>query len=151
MKNGEKIEIVKLKIVKNRTEHYQSLVLKSALIELSKKLLENNAVEAIIVIGVDTNLKPTVIYFIDGDVNQCTVYIKTIFKILLLSNSASFFIAHNHPANSLTASEMDWVITNKLYKAGKLMDLELIDHLIFNSSCDESNSLRLSPRWGMDI
>ena len=55
---------------------------------------------------------------------------KIIFSILLNSGASAFIISHNHPSGSLTPSEMDLNITKKLKEGGKLLDINLLDHLI---------------------
>lgn len=68
---------------------------------------------------------------------------KKIFKIALDFNASSMILAHNHPSNNLKPSQNDIHLTNKLRDAGKLLDLQVIDHLIigndsYYSFADES-------------
>jgi DNA repair protein RadC len=80
--------------------------------------------------------------------NQCAVYPTNVFRFLLTSGAASFILAHNHPGGSSHASEADWKLTERLKKAGELLDLPLLDHiLITETACI---SLRESSRWGRD-
>lgn len=55
---------------------------------------------------------------------------KVIFKIAFEHNASSLVLAHNHPSGNLKPSESDVQITKKLIKAGSVLDLPIIDHLI---------------------
>jgi DNA repair protein RadC len=55
---------------------------------------------------------------------------KMIFSIALKSCGSYLVFAHNHPSQNLQPSAQDLAITKRLVEAGKLLDLEVIDHLI---------------------
>ena len=65
-----------------------------------------------------------------GGVSGTVVDIKIILGIALKCNASSIVIAHNHPSGSLQPSETDKSITKKLKEACKLLDLNLLDHLV---------------------
>jgi len=44
--------------------------------------------------------------------------------------AAQIIIAHNHPSGEITPSEDDLIITKRLVKAGEILGIELIDHLV---------------------
>lgn len=51
-------------------------------------------------------------------------------KTAILSNSASILICHNHPSGQPEPSPEDIEVTKRLAEAGRIMGIELIDHLI---------------------
>lgn len=55
---------------------------------------------------------------------------KIIFKTAIDNHGTFIILAHNHPSGNLHPSEDDLVITQKLTEAGKLLDLNVLDHLI---------------------
>jgi len=55
---------------------------------------------------------------------------KIIFKEALAINACGIILAHNHPSGQLIASEQDKKLTSELIKFGKMIDLQIIDHLI---------------------
>lgn len=55
---------------------------------------------------------------------------KIIFKIALEEPASGIIVAHNHPSGNLTASQQDIELTKKLKEAGKLLEIQLLDHLI---------------------
>ncbi|MCD4694607.1 MAG: DNA repair protein RadC [Bacteroidales bacterium] len=55
---------------------------------------------------------------------------KKIFKMALENNATSIILCHNHPSGSVHPSEQDLALTKKLKKAGSLLDLPVLDHII---------------------
>jgi DNA repair protein RadC len=55
---------------------------------------------------------------------------KIIFKLALDTLGSSIILAHNHPSGNLTASQADIDLTKKLKEAGKLLEIQVLDHLI---------------------
>lgn len=55
---------------------------------------------------------------------------KIIFKLALDELASGIILAHNHPSGNLTASQADLDLTKKLKEAGKLLDIQILDHLI---------------------
>lgn len=56
---------------------------------------------------------------------------KIIFKSALEELASGIIVAHNHPSGNLTASQADLTLTQRLKEAGKLLEIQLLDHLIF--------------------
>ncbi len=56
---------------------------------------------------------------------------RIIFKHALENSSSSLVLCHNHPSGSLKASEDDCRLTKKLVAGAKLLDIHIIDHIIF--------------------
>ncbi|RZK76251.1 MAG: DNA repair protein [Pedobacter sp.] len=55
---------------------------------------------------------------------------KIIFAVALKTNSSKLILSHNHPSGNLTPSEADKRLTQKLKEGGKLLDIEVCDHII---------------------
>ena len=55
---------------------------------------------------------------------------KIIFKLALDDLASGVILAHNHPSGNLTASQADLDLTKKLKDAGKLLDIQVLDHII---------------------
>ena len=58
---------------------------------------------------------------------------KIIFAIALKGNASAIILCHNHPSGNLKTSEADRRITEQLKSGGKLLEIEVHDHLIINS------------------
>lgn len=65
-----------------------------------------------------------------GSVSASLVHPREVFKAALLANTYAIIVAHNHPGGSLTASREDLETTEQLIKAGKLLGVSVIDHVI---------------------
>jgi DNA repair protein RadC len=55
---------------------------------------------------------------------------KIIFKLAVDELASGIILAHNHPSGNLTASQADVDLTKKLREAGKLLDIQVLDHII---------------------
>ena len=90
--------------------------------------------ENFVLIGLNTKLQVNMlsIAFVGG-VNSVHVEMPAIFQRLLMSNSSQFIIAHNHPSGNLTPSEGDIHLTRRIKRAGNLMGIKLLDHIIVNN------------------
>lgn len=65
-----------------------------------------------------------------GTVNSSIVGVREIFQKALLANSVSIILMHNHPSGSPDPSREDISVTKKAAEAGKLLGVELLDHIV---------------------
>ena len=65
-----------------------------------------------------------------GTLNASLVHPREIFKEALDKNACSVILAHNHPSGDNEPSEDDLEITKKLIEAGKIMGVDVLDHVI---------------------
>jgi len=65
-----------------------------------------------------------------GSLNCTVVSPREVFKAAILANAASIIVAHNHPSGDVTPSPEDIQVTKTLHQAGKLLDIEVLDHII---------------------
>lgn len=65
-----------------------------------------------------------------GSVDSAPVYTRVVASRALAHHATSVVVAHNHPSGVLTPSHSDVDVTQKLSKALKLLDIQLLDHLI---------------------
>ncbi|HEX5418267.1 MAG TPA: DNA repair protein RadC [Chloroflexota bacterium] len=70
----------------------------------------------------------------EGSLNQSTVRIAEIFKVAIRENAANVAIVHNHPSGDPSPSPEDIRVTRDLVAAGKLLDIEVVDHVIIGRS-----------------
>ena len=68
-----------------------------------------------------------------GGLSGVVVDPKLIFQTALKCNAASIILMHNHPSGNLVASDADLKLTKKIVEAGKVLDLPVLDHVIFTS------------------
>jgi len=65
-----------------------------------------------------------------GGVSGTVADPKIIFKLALEELASGIILAHNHPSGNLTASQADIALTKKLKEAGKLLEIQVLDHVI---------------------
>ena len=65
-----------------------------------------------------------------GTINQSLVHPREVFRPALLDNAAGIIVAHNHPSGQIEPSVEDRRVTKRLKEVGKLMGIELLDHVI---------------------
>lgn len=68
-----------------------------------------------------------------GTLDSSIIHAREVFRIAIETNSKYIYIAHNHPSGNIVPSEEDILITRKLVEAGKVIDIEVLDHLIISS------------------
>jgi DNA repair protein RadC len=65
-----------------------------------------------------------------GSLNSSMVRVGEVFKPAVRRNAASILVVHNHPSGDPTPSPEDIAVTKAMIEAGKLMDIEVLDHLV---------------------
>jgi len=66
-----------------------------------------------------------------GILNQSLVHPREVFSYAIEKRCASIIVAHNHPSGILSPSSEDINITKRLKESGKILGIELLDHVIF--------------------
>ncbi|QED37210.1 DNA repair protein [Antarcticibacterium arcticum] len=66
----------------------------------------------------------------NGGITGTLVDVRILFAVLLKSLTTAVILVHNHPSGTLTPSEPDKRLTQKIKKAGELFDIKVLDHLI---------------------
>ena len=65
-----------------------------------------------------------------GSLNASIVHPREVFKPAILHSAASIALAHNHPSGDAEPSNEDIAITRRMLEAGRLLGIELLDHVI---------------------
>jgi DNA repair protein RadC len=68
-----------------------------------------------------------------GTVNHSSVRLAEIFEIPLRKRASAIIVVHNHPSGESQPSEEDLRFTEELVKAGRLLDISVLDHIIIAS------------------
>ena len=112
-----------------------------AAVRIMQKELSQYDREVFCIVNLDTKLQPINFNIVSvGTLNKTIVDIPNVFKACILSNAASFLAFHNHPSGDLTPSREDIVTTGHLIKAGKLLGIPCLDHIIIGK--DSYHSLK---------
>lgn len=92
-----------------------------------------------------TNVK-NVIQYIDlvslGILNSCNVHPRETFRLAIIKGVASIFCVHNHPGGDTKPSSEDIKVTQQLIKAGTIVGIKLLDHIIIGNGVAEYTSFQ---------
>ena len=70
-----------------------------------------------------------------GSLNSSIVHPREVFCEAIKKSSASIIISHNHPSGDPTPSSEDINLTHRIKECGKLLGIELLDHIIIGNGC----------------
>ncbi len=68
-----------------------------------------------------------------GTLNSSLIHPREVFVYAIKNFSTSVILAHNHPSGNLTPSKEDVQVSNSLIRVGKIVGIEVLDHLIISS------------------
>ena len=133
----------KFNLIMEKNSGYKSVKLDNPgiIFEELRDHLGKQAEEVLMVVCVDIKLNDIGKFEVSrGSLSASIVNIREIFKRVILCNANGFFLVHNHPSGDLTPSPSDVEVTKAIKKASKIMEIELLDHVIISQ--DNYVSLR---------
>ena len=65
-----------------------------------------------------------------GTLSSASIRVNEVFKAAIALGAAGIIVAHNHPSGDPTPSPEDVLVTRQIVEAGKLLDVEVLDHVI---------------------
>jgi DNA repair protein RadC len=75
--------------------------------------------------------KPLEKYMVSrGGVSGTVADLRIIFKKAILAQASSIIVFHNHPSGNLVPSDADKTLTKKIVETGRIVDIQVIDHII---------------------
>jgi DNA repair protein RadC len=93
--------------------------------------MENQPNEVFAILCLNTKNKIVGVHTISiGSLNASIVHPREVFKAALLNNAASIILAHNHPSGHPEPSQEDIETTKRLVKAGEIIGIKVLDHII---------------------
>lgn len=133
---AKRVSIVSVKLIRESSVLYKNRTVNSPqeAADLFEPFLKDEDRENFLIAGLDSKNKPTVISIISvGSLNSSIVHPREVFKIAILSNSNAIILAHNHPSGLPEPSREDLEVTRRLIEAGKILGIEVLDHIIIGS------------------
>lgn len=94
----------------------------------------NNECECIVVILLNVRklIKGHVLVGI-GTIDTVVTHAREIYRVAVMASAHSIIVAHNHPSGDPSPSDADIVMTRNLMRAGQLLKIDLLDHVIIGS------------------
>lgn len=102
-------------------------------VRLAKEFLhlDDQTEEYLYMICMNSKLELTSVFEIShGNVNSSIIGAREIFQKALLANAVSIILMHNHPSGDSTPSREDIEVTKRIVEAGRVVGVELVDHII---------------------
>ena len=97
-----------------------------------KFLFVNETVEKFTVFWLSSANKVTGFEIVSvGTLNSSVVSPREVFRGAIVNNCVNIIVAHNHPSGNIEPSNEDIAITKKLVECGKIMEINIFDHIIF--------------------
>ena len=132
MNNVYGLEVVNVRLVKEPCLISEKKVVNTEIAsELIKNHMESFDREAFCVLSIATDGTPINMNVASiGTLDAALIVPREIFKSSILSNAAAIICYHCHPSGSVRPSEDDTLTTERLKKAGELLGIKMIDHII---------------------
>lgn len=103
----------------------------SDIAEIFIPMLRDKIKEEFYVVCLNTANKITRMELISvGNLNASVVHPREVFKVAIENNAANIILLHNHPSGNTEPSNEDITLTRKMVEAGKVMDIQVFDHII---------------------
>lgn len=133
----QRIPIVQIEMVKDSslTVYCKKVTTSKAMVEVFKVYLSGVDREHLILATLNTkNIITSLTTVSIGSLNSAIVHPREVFKTAILANADTIILAHNHPSGDPNPSKEDIDTTNRIKECGKLLGIELLDHIILGDS-----------------
>jgi DNA repair protein RadC len=100
----------------------------------------NPECECLIVLILNTRRKIKGHYLISiGTLDTILCHAREVFKLAIVASASAIVLAHNHPSGDPTPSEADIKVTRDMIRAGQLLKIELLDHVIVGGNSNHTS------------
>lgn len=134
---AKRVDLVSVKLVKESSLFYAKRRISSPddALTLLREFMEDADREQFLIMCLNTKNEPTAIHTVSiGTLNSSYAHPREVFKAAILANSACIILAHNHPSGDPTPSRDDMELTGRLKDAGKIIGIEVLDHMVIGEN-----------------
>ncbi len=127
-----RIPIYRVTLVRERTvEHYGTLRTSADVSQFLREYLAGLDREHFVVLLLDRKNRVIGINTVSvGSLSSAVVHPREVYKPAILSNAAALIFGHNHPSGDPAPSPEDRAMTTRLVECGKLLGIQVLDHII---------------------
>ena len=100
----------------------------AGLLQYEMSMLEQETMRVILLDTRNRVIRDPMVY--QGSLNASVVRVGELFREAVRANAAALIVAHNHPSGDPTPSPEDVAMTRTLVEAGRILDIEVLDHLV---------------------
>ena len=109
-----------------------------AIADLLREECRPYAVEQFFAILLDTRRRLIrKVHLTNGTLDAAIVHPRDVFRHAVVANASAMVVAHNHPSGDPTPSKADITVTRDLVRAGQLIKIDVLDHIILGRRTDE--------------
>ena len=150
MKDNLGLPIVRVRLEQDRVIGKESVNTQDKAVEYIIREFADLDREVFMILNLDTALRPINLNVVSmGTLSEAMVHPREVFKASILSNANSVICIHNHPGGDVTPSDPDIAVTNRLTECGKILGIEVADHLIIGGRDGTYFSFQESARANM--
>ena len=150
MKDNLGLPIVRVRLEQDRAIGKESVNTQDKAVEYIIREFADLDREVFMILNLDTALRPINLNVVSmGTLSETMVHPREVFKASILSNASSVICIHNHPGGDVTPSDPDIAVTNRLTECGKILGIEVADHLIIGVRDGTYFSFQESARANM--
>ncbi|WP_404456962.1 DNA repair protein RadC (plasmid) [Virgibacillus necropolis] len=138
-------EVVKIKQVIKETEINNVGIIRSPEdgVDIARQFIGDDDREVFFVMCLNTKNHVIAVHRAHvGSINASVVHPREVFKAAILNNSASIIVAHQHPSGDPAPSQEDIHVTKRLVESGKMIGIEVLDHIILGGAASRFTSLK---------
>lgn len=129
----KKVGIVRLEMVKESRCLYGTKKFRKPeeAADMIRPLLRPADREMLVVLALNNQMEPLALEIVAvGGLNHCYIEPRDIYKMAVLNNASYIICFHNHPSGDCRPSREDRLITERLWKAGEILGITLVDHIV---------------------
>lgn len=137
----KRVDLVRLKMVRESSTLYEPRRIESpkAAADLFRQFIGDADREQMMVCCLDVRNQPTCLHVTSiGTLAAAAVHPREVFKTAVLANAASIIVGHNHPSGDCAPSREDIEVTSRLREAGRVLGIEVLDHVIVGGAAHVS-------------
>ena len=150
MKDNLGLPIVRVRLEQDRAIGKESVNTQDKAVEYIIREFADLDREVFMILNLDTALRPINLNVVSmGTLSETMVHPREVFKASILSNASSVICIHNHPGGDVTPSDPDIAVTNRFTECGKILGIEVADHLIIGGRDGTYFSFQESARANM--
>jgi len=91
----------------------------------------NPECECLVVLILNTRRRIKGHYLVStGTMDTLLVHPREVFRLAVIASASAIIVAHNHPSGDPTPSEADIIVTRDLIRAGQILKIEVLDHVV---------------------
>lgn len=69
-----------------------------------------------------------------GGISSAVIDVRIVFQYAIKANAVGIILSHNHPSGQVKPSIQDQLITKKIAEAGQILDIKLLDHIVYSET-----------------